>query len=235
MVFPEKEQGTNRQMYVEGNPMMWRDVSGNKISTSLSWAIMGAMGALHAGLSPEMGFAAGAEIGRGRERQARGRRFENRARFARVDRFLSSSFNPKGLAQALSLPGKVGTKEAWKQAMIAGLQTNWNLSAMTQGYVLGRESAKRRRFNANKVLSGSIKIVVGAVATGIGIIVPGAGALAVVGIPLIAAGGDEYNEGIGGSKEDKQLVCATEGKSNISFCYWGTASPASSSSPTSSN
>ncbi len=84
MVFPEKEQGMNRQMYVEGNPMMWRDVSGNKISTSLSWAIMGAMGALHAGLSPEMGFAAGAEIGRGRERQARGRRFENRAKFVKV-------------------------------------------------------------------------------------------------------------------------------------------------------
>ncbi len=29
MVFPKKTQGMNRQMYVEGNPMMWRDVSGN--------------------------------------------------------------------------------------------------------------------------------------------------------------------------------------------------------------
>ncbi len=84
MVFPKKTQGMNRQMYVEGNPMMWRDVSGNKISTSLSWAIMGAMGALNAGLSPEMGFAAGAEFGRGRERQARGRRFEHRAKFVKV-------------------------------------------------------------------------------------------------------------------------------------------------------
>ncbi len=29
MVFPGKEQGMNRQMYVEGNPIAWRDVSGN--------------------------------------------------------------------------------------------------------------------------------------------------------------------------------------------------------------
>ncbi|WP_243398708.1 RHS repeat-associated core domain-containing protein, partial [Leptospira meyeri] len=38
MVFPDKEQGMNRMMYVEGNPMRWADRSGNRISQSWAFA-----------------------------------------------------------------------------------------------------------------------------------------------------------------------------------------------------
>ncbi len=38
--FPKKTQGMNRIIYVEGDPMRWRDKSGNKISQS--WAFVAA-------------------------------------------------------------------------------------------------------------------------------------------------------------------------------------------------
>ncbi|TGM41689.1 RHS repeat-associated core domain-containing protein, partial [Leptospira biflexa] len=41
MVFPEKEQGMNRMMYVEGNPLKWVDQKGNQISNSLIGALIG--------------------------------------------------------------------------------------------------------------------------------------------------------------------------------------------------
>lgn len=37
-VFPDKEQGMNRMMYVEGNPLKWADQGGNKISQSWAFA-----------------------------------------------------------------------------------------------------------------------------------------------------------------------------------------------------
>jgi RHS repeat-associated protein len=41
MVFPNQINGMNRMMYVEGNPVGFRDVSGNNISQSLMGAIAG--------------------------------------------------------------------------------------------------------------------------------------------------------------------------------------------------
>ncbi|XDD44718.1 RHS repeat-associated core domain-containing protein (plasmid) [Leptospira sp. WS60.C2] len=38
ITYPEKEQGMNRMMYVEGNPLKWRDSSGNRISQSWAFA-----------------------------------------------------------------------------------------------------------------------------------------------------------------------------------------------------
>ncbi len=38
MAFPKKTQGMNRMMYVEGNPLRWRNKSGNKISQSWAFA-----------------------------------------------------------------------------------------------------------------------------------------------------------------------------------------------------
>lgn len=35
MVFPNKEQGMNRMMYVEGNPTRFLDMTGNQINQSL--------------------------------------------------------------------------------------------------------------------------------------------------------------------------------------------------------
>ncbi|WP_244944113.1 RHS repeat domain-containing protein [Leptospira meyeri] len=43
MVFPEKEQGMNRMMYVEGNPILWRDQSGHKKDFSIYGALIGYM------------------------------------------------------------------------------------------------------------------------------------------------------------------------------------------------
>jgi RHS repeat-associated protein len=40
MVFPNKEQGMNRQMYVEGNPISWRDKSGNNKNFSLIMSVL---------------------------------------------------------------------------------------------------------------------------------------------------------------------------------------------------
>ncbi|WP_226992859.1 RHS repeat domain-containing protein [Leptospira biflexa] len=63
MVFPDKDQGMNRMMYVEGNPLKWRDRSGNRISTPLAWGIMGALSAQRYGLSAAEGFALGYGVG----------------------------------------------------------------------------------------------------------------------------------------------------------------------------
>jgi len=98
MSFPDKPQGMNRMMYVEGNPMKWKDNSGNKISKALTWGIMGALAAPQYGMSAEQGFFAGVEIGRGKERQDRSRRLENRAGYVNLGKFWDTTFGKDGFA-----------------------------------------------------------------------------------------------------------------------------------------
>ncbi|WP_051999775.1 RHS repeat domain-containing protein [Leptospira vanthielii] len=61
-VFPDKEQGMNRMMYVDGNPLKWADRSGNRISQSLIFGLLGYI------LAPEgkkiEGFLTGYSIGK---------------------------------------------------------------------------------------------------------------------------------------------------------------------------
>ncbi|WP_244279860.1 RHS repeat-associated core domain-containing protein [Leptospira brenneri] len=77
MVFPDKEQGMNRMMYVEGNPIAWRDQTGNRISTPLAWGLMGAVAAKNFGISVEEGFLLGYGFGRGQQRNLNSSRFRN--------------------------------------------------------------------------------------------------------------------------------------------------------------
>ncbi|MCZ8238961.1 MAG: RHS repeat-associated core domain-containing protein, partial [Leptospiraceae bacterium] len=116
---------------------------------------------------------------------------------------LSSKNFFKGIGNRSSLPRKVGTKEGWKQAVVAGLQTNWDLNAMAQGYYLGQQQAKKQRFDAIQVLSGTIKIILGVVVVIVSYIF-GLGWIGYsIGVSLIADGGAEYNEGLGRPKADK--------------------------------
>ncbi|MCZ8236852.1 MAG: hypothetical protein O9310_00320, partial [Leptospiraceae bacterium] len=64
MAFPNQIQGMNRMMYVEGNPVGFRDESGNKISTPLAWGIIGYIGAAQAGKDPLSGFIFGYTFGK---------------------------------------------------------------------------------------------------------------------------------------------------------------------------
>jgi RHS repeat-associated protein len=59
VAFPERIQGMNRMMYVEGNPIKYGDESGNRISTPLAWGLIGAVWAKQNGQSAEEGFAMG--------------------------------------------------------------------------------------------------------------------------------------------------------------------------------
>ncbi|MCG9875205.1 MAG: RHS repeat-associated core domain-containing protein [Leptospiraceae bacterium] len=203
MAFPNQIQGMNRMMYVEGNPVSYRDPSGNNKYIHMFNRIVG---------------------------HAMGKKFGNNSGVK-----LSSQNFFKGIGDRLSLPRKVGTKEGWKQAVVAGLQTNWDLTAMAQGYYLGQQQAKKQRLNANLVVGGMFKIVLGAIAVIIGgLIIESipwlSASLFVIGTSLIADGGDDYNRGIGKkSEEDKQkiLYCGKEGFSNdIPYiCFYGSVSP----------
>jgi hypothetical protein len=152
---------------------------------------------------------------------------------------LSSKNFFKGIGNRSSLPRKVGTKEGWKQAVVTGLQTNWDLNAMAQGYYLGQQQAKKQRINANLILSGIGKIIIGVGATLISYFFIKnpwlAGFIYSVGTSLIADGGDEYNQRIGKkNSEDRQktIICGREGKNPSEpnevqpwICFWGSASP----------
>ncbi|WP_236716166.1 RHS repeat-associated core domain-containing protein, partial [Leptospira interrogans] len=135
VIAPDSVNGMNRYMYVDVNPVSYRDPSGHISGPDM----------MHM-LNRIIGHAMGKDFGpKGMNRVGHG---------------VSTGVN-KFSKRAFSLPGKVGTKEAWKQATIAGLQTNWDLIAMAQGYSYGHQAAKEHRFNANKVLSGTLKIIGG--------------------------------------------------------------------------
>ncbi|EMN83969.1 RHS repeat-associated core domain protein [Leptospira interrogans serovar Grippotyphosa str. UI 12769] len=210
VVMPTNVNGMNRYMYVDGNPVSYRDPSGHISGPDM----------MHM-LNRIVGHAMGKDFNsKGLDKKLSTRGFSTGVnRFAR---------------RAFSLPGKVGTKEAWKQATIAGLQTNWDLIAMAQGYSYGHQAAKEHRFNANKVLSGTLKIIGGAAGSIVAGLTEQYWALSAT-VALIADGGDEYNEGLHGkSEEEKTLICKAE-SSNTSnsftlhtpICYYGTVKPSS--------
>ncbi len=64
VVMPESTFGMNRYMYVEGNPVRWSDRSGNKLSTSQGFMLMGYLAAPQYGMSGGEGLAWGAVAGR---------------------------------------------------------------------------------------------------------------------------------------------------------------------------
>ncbi|EMM97916.1 RHS repeat-associated core domain protein [Leptospira interrogans serovar Zanoni str. LT2156] len=210
VIAPDSVNGMNRYMYVDGNPVSYRDPSGHISGPDM----------MHM-LNRIVGHAMGKDFNsKGLDKKLSTRGFSTGVnRFAR---------------RAFSLPGKVGTKEAWKQATIAGLQTNWDLIAMAQGYSYGHQAAKEHRFNANKVLSGTLKIIGGAAGSIVAGLTEQYWALSAT-VALIADGGDEYNEGLHGkSEEEKTLICKAE-SSNTSnsftlhtpICYYGTVKPSS--------
>nr|WP_322113453.1 RHS repeat-associated core domain-containing protein [Leptospira soteropolitanensis] len=77
MVFPDKAQGMNRMMYVEGNPLKWADRSGNKISTPLAWGLVGAVAAQNLGLSMQQGFALGYGFGKNQQQKSNNSKLRN--------------------------------------------------------------------------------------------------------------------------------------------------------------
>jgi hypothetical protein len=71
MAFPNQVQGMNRMMYVEGNPVGFRDPSGNALSNSWMYAIGTYMIAKNQGLSDEQAMvwaAAAYGVGRAKDR-----------------------------------------------------------------------------------------------------------------------------------------------------------------------
>jgi RHS repeat-associated protein len=89
VVMPQSTFGMNRYMYVEGNPVRWSDRSGNKLSTSQSWMLMGYLAAPQRGMKPEEGLAWGAVAGR------------------------RATINQKGSAYQRSDFGKINAGKAW--------------------------------------------------------------------------------------------------------------------------
>ncbi|WP_161939064.1 RHS repeat-associated core domain-containing protein, partial [Leptospira interrogans] len=63
VVMPTNVNGMNRYMYVDGNPVNYRDESGNRISTPLAWGLVGAAMANQSGLTQEQGFLIGYAVG----------------------------------------------------------------------------------------------------------------------------------------------------------------------------
>ncbi|HRG77650.1 MAG TPA: hypothetical protein PLX69_24030 [Leptospiraceae bacterium] len=64
VVMPESTFGMNRYMYVEGNPVKYRDESGHKLSTSQGSMLLGYLAAPQHGMSREEGLAWGSVAGR---------------------------------------------------------------------------------------------------------------------------------------------------------------------------
>jgi RHS repeat-associated protein len=64
VIMPDEMMGMNRYMYVEGNPVRYGDASGNNLSTSQGWMLMGYLAAPQYGMKAEEVAMWGAVAGR---------------------------------------------------------------------------------------------------------------------------------------------------------------------------
>ncbi|EMO54765.1 RHS repeat-associated core domain-containing protein [Leptospira noguchii] len=146
VLMPTNVNGLNRYMYVDGNPVNYRDVSGHVSGSGLMHMVNRIIG------------------------HAMGKDFNSKG----LDKKLSTSgFSTGGnrfVKRGFSAPSKVGTKNAWKQAVLAGLQTNWDLNAMAQGYYYGHKDAKDKRKQQIKTGWGVTTMATGAVVMSIGVV-----------------------------------------------------------------
>ncbi|EQA63238.1 hypothetical protein LEP1GSC062_2812 [Leptospira alexanderi serovar Manhao 3 str. L 60] len=198
---PTNVNGMNRYMYVDGNPVSYRDPSGH---------VSGA-GLMHM-VNRIIGHAIGKDFG------PHG-----------LDKRLSTSGISKGVnrfsKRAFSAPSKVGTKEAWKQAVVVGLQTNWDLEAMAQGYFYGHRAAKEHRKEQIETGGGTLLMVDGTFQFVVGIIATIAGHeyigpfLVGTGISTFQKGNDMYHH----KNPEKIVTCGYEAGNPI--CFYVSSSP----------
>jgi RHS repeat-associated protein len=158
IVMPESLYGMNRYMYVDGNPVKWKDPSGNTKRENFAWAAMAYLthsqtnfGALpeHAAIA---GWMVGHNLKKSRQSKVRNNYFQSRLDQANVT---SQKAQKKGL------------DNYWKMAAI-GASLNGQEGA-TSGFILGtlmdRKKYHRRMERMNANVEAAIKVI--AFATGL--------------------------------------------------------------------